>query len=316
MSGLPLRALAPAKINLGLRVGARTRAGRHELVTVMQSISLADELRLDWSDGSADEVLCPGVEGPPERNLAARALASFRAATGWDAPPLRLTIEKHVPVAAGLAGGSADAAGALRLAATAAGLADQPLHALAAALGADVPAQLEPGRWLASGGGELLEQLPPPRVPFGVLVQPLAEELSTASVYAQADRLGLPRAEHELARYQEQLRAALLDGAALPGAELLVNDLEAAARSLCPAIDESLARVRQAGADTTLVSGSGPTVLGLFGGEDGPARAERAAAGLADSRDPQSAPAPVVAVPVQASFGAPRARLSQFRHSA
>ena len=87
MSALPLQALAPAKINLGLRIGPLARDGRHELVSVMQSISLADELRLEWAQAESDEVLCPGVEGPPERNLAAIALASFRAETGWDAPP-------------------------------------------------------------------------------------------------------------------------------------------------------------------------------------------------------------------------------------
>ncbi|MGH2854680.1 MAG: 4-(cytidine 5'-diphospho)-2-C-methyl-D-erythritol kinase, partial [Solirubrobacteraceae bacterium] len=103
MSTLPLRALAPAKINLGLFLGPGRADGRHELVTVMQSISLADELTLrEAPPGSArDKVHCPGVPGAPEENLAARALAAFRAATGWDAPPLELRIHKRVPVAAG-----------------------------------------------------------------------------------------------------------------------------------------------------------------------------------------------------------------------
>ena len=103
MSGY--RALAPAKVNLGLFVGpARTSDGRHELVTVMQSISLADELRLTPAAAGAaeDEVWSPAVPGPPGANLAAAALRSFRAATGWDAPPVRLEIAKRVPLAAGL----------------------------------------------------------------------------------------------------------------------------------------------------------------------------------------------------------------------
>src|ERR1700733_6048404 len=153
MNTLPLHALAPAKINLGLFVGPTRADGRHELTTVMQSISLADELTLQAApapDASGDVVVCPGVPGPPSENLAAAALAAFRAATGWDAPPLQLHIVKRVPVAAGLGGGSGDAAATLRLAATASGLGDHALLGeIARALGADVPAQVQPGRWLA-----------------------------------------------------------------------------------------------------------------------------------------------------------------------
>lgn len=317
MSALPLHALAPAKINLGLRVGeVRGADGRHELATVMQSISLADELSLELAGPDArghDEVSCPGVEGPPERNLAALALASFRAASGWDGPPLRLTITKRVPVAAGLGGGSGDAAATLRLLALAAGGEHAALPELAAALGADVPAQVRPGRWLATGAGEGLEELPPAREPFGVLVLPSSEPLSTAAVYAEADRLGRLCDASELHRYRDDLRSALSSGAALPPAELLVNDLEAAARSLCPAIEHSLSRARESGADTVIVSGSGPTALGLFGGEDGPQRARRAATELAAAGARGSEPRPIAAVPVQAPFGEPGALMSQLR---
>ena len=137
------RALAPAKINLGLFLGSvRASDGRHELVTVMQSISLADELTLEPAPAGSerDEVLCPGVPGAPEQNLAAAAMRAFRASTGWRAPPLRLSIVKRIPVAAGLGGGSADAAAALRLAMHASGLGDEPLlRTLGSQLGADVP---------------------------------------------------------------------------------------------------------------------------------------------------------------------------------
>ena len=162
----------------------------------MQSISLADELTLEPAPAGSeqDEVLCPGVPGAPEENLAAAALRAFRASTGWEAPPLRLSIVKRIPVAAGLGGGSADAAAALRLAGHASGLGDeQLLRTLGAELGADVPAQISPGRWLATGAGERLQELPPARSRFGVLVLPLAVELSTAAVYAEADRLALAR---------------------------------------------------------------------------------------------------------------------------
>ena len=299
MTDLPLRALAPAKINLGLFLGPTRLDSRHELVSVMQSISLADELTLESAPGaSTDEIHCPGVPG---ENLAARALASFRAATAWDAPPLRLTIRKRIPVSAGLGGGSADAAAALRLAHAASGLGDEGLLlVLASELGADVPAQVVPGRWLASGAGEVLEALPDPISSFGVLVLPQAATLSTAEVYAAADRLGLPREALVLQERLDALRAAFELGSALPAdPRLLDNDLQAAAIELCPEIKPALRRADEAGAELALVSGSGPTVLGLFGRANGLARAERAAAGLAGSE-----PAPLTAAPVGASFGA------------
>ncbi|MGA9285404.1 MAG: hypothetical protein WBV85_08170 [Solirubrobacteraceae bacterium] len=299
MTDLPLRALAPAKINLGLFLGPTRPDGRHELASAMQSISLADELTLESAPAaSADEVLCPYVPG---ENLAARALASFRAATAWDAPPLRLTIHKRIPVAAGLGGGSADAAATLRLAHAASGLGDEGLlFVLASELGADVPAQVVPGRWLAGGAGEVLEALPDPFSPFGVLVLPQAAKLSTADVYAAADRLGLPREASVLQERHAALRAAFELGSALPSeARLLDNDLQAAAIELCPEIGPALRRVSEAGAEVALVSGSGPTVLGLFARANGLARAERAAAGLVGSE-----PVPLTATPVGASFGA------------
>ena len=296
------RTLAPAKVNLGLFLGPQ-RAGdkRHELVSVMQSISLADELRLTLAPAGAvaDEVLCPAVPGPRTENLAARALRAFRAATGWDAPPLRLSIRKRIPVAAGLGGGSADAAAALRLARAASGLGDQQLlRELGADLGADVPAQVSPGRWLAAGAGERLQPLPDPYPPLGLLVLPLAAELSTADVYAEADELGLARERPELDRRRTQLRIALEIGAPVPAAtELLHNDLQPAAISLCPEIADLLRRVREAGAEEALVSGSGPTVIGLFHRANASGRVQRAAAELIDR-----VPEPIPATSVDAEF--------------
>ncbi|MGN6371474.1 MAG: 4-(cytidine 5'-diphospho)-2-C-methyl-D-erythritol kinase [Solirubrobacteraceae bacterium] len=305
-----LRAVAPAKINLGLFVGRARGDGRHELVSVMQSISLADELTLELAPPEppaskpshpevADEVLCPGFpELASPHNLAARALAAFRRDTGWDPGPLRLTIDKRVPVAAGMGGGSGDAAAALRLAAHASGLGDRSLlRRIAAGLGADVPAQVEPGRWLALGAGERLEALPDPAEPFGVLVLPLAQALSTAAVYAEADRLGVVRSAERLTDLRGRIRGAFDAGVPLPAQELLHNDLQQPAVSLCPPIADALAHARAAGADTVLVSGSGPTVLGLFGTDDGPERAHAAAARLA-GRHPRA----VAAVPVGSAF--------------
>ncbi|MEA2313729.1 MAG: 4-diphosphocytidyl-2-C-methyl-D-erythritol kinase [Solirubrobacteraceae bacterium] len=297
------RALAPAKVNLGLFMGpVRARDGRHELVTVMQSISLADELTLEPAPDGAigDELLCPSVPGAPGENLAAAALRAFRESTGWDAPPLRLRIVKRIPVAAGLGGGSADAAAVLRLAAHASGLRDeQLLRTLGAGLGADVSAQIAPGRWLASGAGERLEALPSPRSPFGLLVLALPAALSTAAVYAEADRMGVARSMQELSERRRELAAALEHGASLPAAtELLHNDLQRAAVSLCPQIAPVLKQVRAAGAEIALVSGSGPTVIGLFArGAGGAGGAEHPAEKLRER-----APAPIWATPVEESF--------------
>jgi len=273
----------------------------------MQSISLADELTLERAPVGAqqDEVSCPGVSGELTENLAARALRAFRAATGWDAPPLRLSIVKRIPVAAGLGGGSADAAAALRLARHVSGLGeDQLLRELGVALGADVPAQIVPGRWLAGGAGELLEALPDPNpASFGLLVLPAAAGLSTAEVYAEADRLGLVRSSEALRQRRFALRRALELSAAVPAAsELLDNDLQRAAISLYPVLTAALGQAREAGADIALLSGSGPTVVGLFPHANGLGRAERAAAGLTADRRSSGTPAPICATPVDATF--------------
>jgi 4-diphosphocytidyl-2-C-methyl-D-erythritol kinase len=274
-----VRELAPAKINLSLYLGPLRADGRHELLSVMQSITLCDELEM--ADGERDEVACAAIAGP---NLAATALAAFREATGWDGPGQRIEIVKRIPVAAGMGGGSADAAAALRLLARRSGLADAKLlHELACALGSDVAGQLRPGRVLVRGAGERVEPLPDP-APFGVLVLPSRAMLATAAVYREADRLGLSRSGRQLAE---------LD----PHAGVGVNDLETAARSLEPSITTALEHAREAGARQALVCGSGPTVIGLF---DDPLEAARAAATLVAGGVEASA-----ARPYPRAFGAP-----------
>ncbi|HEU4979356.1 MAG TPA: hypothetical protein VFT42_10705, partial [Solirubrobacteraceae bacterium] len=212
-------------------------------------------------------------------NLAAAALRAFRERAGWNGSPVRLAIEKRIPVAAGMAGGSADAAAALRLAARAAGGADERvLREVAASLGADVPAQVRPGRWLATGAGERLRRLPNPPA-YGVLVLPGKERLATADVYREADRQGLPRSAEDLAARLAEVERVAHD---LP-AELLVNDLEPAALALCPQIGDALEQARRAGAVHAMLCGSGPTVVGLFRDGD----AARAAALMLGDRDPR-----------------------------
>jgi 4-diphosphocytidyl-2-C-methyl-D-erythritol kinase len=291
-----LRALAPGKVNLCLFLGPGRDDGRHEVVTLLESVSLADEVSLAVLAGSAaDEVVCVGVDGP---NLVSDALAGLRA-RGWDGPPVRIQIIKRLPVAAGMGGGSADAAAALRLAAELAPARPEAVAVLAAALGADVPSQLVPGLWLGTGAGDQVEPLVPlAEHAYLILPQPFA--LSTADVYREADRLGFSRSAADLREADTQLRARLRAGGVLPE-HLIVNDLEPATLSLCPAVSRSLDEVRGAGADQAFVSGSGPTVAGLFWG---PNASERAAA--ARETLLRQCPEAAVAVPVGGDFGLPR----------
>ena len=255
-----LRSPARAKINLCLFVGPSRSDGRHEVVTLMDSLDLYDDVSLELGPRGlrADEVICPGIEGP---NLAATALRAFRARTGWDGPPMRLRIDKRIPVSGGMAGGSADAAAALRLAAEAAGIDDRrQLEEIAAQLGADVPSQVRGGLVIATGEGSRLRPLYP-ALEYAAVVLPVDAELAAGDVYAEADRLGIPRDALGLARSLTRLQAAISAETVL---DHVHNDLQDAARSLCPAVDEALEAAINAGADHALVAGSGPTVLALF----------------------------------------------------
>jgi len=267
---------APAKLNLCLYLGEVRGDGLHQLCSLFVPISLADELEV--REAEADEVRSDGLEQP---DLTARALAALRQ-EGWRGPPLRIELDKRIPVAAGLGGGSADAAAVLRLARDQ--FDDEVLFRIAAGLGADVPSQLDPRFALVGGAGEAVTPLPDPD-PFWAVLLPDAEGLSTADVYAEADRLGLARSADELTRLRGELVGAAAAGASpLAYPELLVNDLAAAASSLRPSIEEALAALTGAGAEVTLVTGSGPTAVGLLGDRED---AERAAAAL--SRDGRQA---------------------------
>jgi len=270
---------AYAKVNLCLFVGPTRADGRHELVTVFDSVRLADELIVGESGSGADEVVCEGIEGP---NLAGEALRGLRAA-GWAAPPVRVEIWKRIPVAAGMGGGSADAAAVLRCARRLSPVDEDAVFEIAASLGADVPSQLRPGPSLGTGAGDRIAPLATLES-YGVLVLPQAFALSTPEVYREADRLGIGRPLEELAALRERLSEALpargsgnRPPAAVPG-ELCVNDLQPAALTLAPQLAEALQAARSLGADHAMVCGSGPTVIGLFHGRDAGARAREAAA--------------------------------------
>src|SRR5256885_7876364 len=184
--------LAPAKVNLVLQVGPRRDDGLHELCSLFASLELADTLRFEVADADdgQDEVHCPGVEGP---NLITAALGAYRDTVPDAVPSLGVTVNKRIPVAAGLGGGSADAAAAMRAANRLAGgpLDADALRALGRRLGSDVPSQVEPGHAIVEGSGERVE---PVELPAMVLVLVVAEAgLSTAAVYEEADRLGATR---------------------------------------------------------------------------------------------------------------------------
>jgi 4-diphosphocytidyl-2-C-methyl-D-erythritol kinase len=245
---------APAKLNLCLYLGRAREDGLHELCSLFEPLALADLNTV--TPAERDEVICPGVEG---ENLAAKALAGLRE-RGSEREPLLVEIEKRVPVAAGLGGGSGDAAAILRLAAGE--VADLPKLALR--LGADVPSQLRPGLALVRGAGENVFLLPEP-VEHAAVLLPGGGGLSTAAVFAEADRLGLCRTPEELDELAERLREVAGAGASpLDYPELLVNDLEPAALSLRPDIGTALDELRDAGAPIAILSGSGPTAVGLF----------------------------------------------------
>jgi 4-diphosphocytidyl-2-C-methyl-D-erythritol kinase len=252
---VPLTTLAPGKVNLCLLVGASRADGLHPLVSVVQPTDLADEVSLEPAD--YDEVICPGVDGP---NLALRALEEFRLATDWEVTGLRLTITKRIPIAAGMAGGSSDAAAALRLAAAASGFAIPP--GLPMRLGADVTVMIDAERALMTGAGEHVEKLPGEK--RRLIVVPLEATLTAAEVYRAFDEHFTPRGPEELDAAAASIRGG--------GEFAYVNDLEGPARRLCPAIDPALEALRANGVEHAMVSGSGPTVFGMSDDPDAIAR--------------------------------------------
>jgi 4-diphosphocytidyl-2-C-methyl-D-erythritol kinase len=253
------RAAATAKLNLTLVVGPLRDDGRHEIATVLQRIDLADRISVEPAPQMR-------VEGFPEDTLVRRALESLAATTEADTS-WETRIWKHVPVAAGLGGGSSDAATALRLAneTLAAPLPVEALTELAASLGSDVPFFLTSGPQLATGAGTHLTPLDLPQDYWVVLVLPRGEsKASTAAVYEDFDRRngseGFERRRARLEKILPQVRRPR-DLAALPP-----NDL-----ATSPLADELLAL----SAFRADVSGAGPVVYGLFLHRDPAAAAER-----------------------------------------
>jgi 4-diphosphocytidyl-2-C-methyl-D-erythritol kinase len=259
---------ASAKVNLALEVLGKRGDGYHEIATVLQAVDLFDRLTVETADTlllHADDPELPTDEG----NLVMRAARLLQKTAGIE-KGARIELQKRIPVAAGLGGGSADAAAALRAANRLAGepLDAPALRALAVGLGADVPSQVEPRHALVQGIGERIEPVGLPPL-WAVVVAPKTG-LATKDVYAELDRRG---------GWRERLDPApLFELAGEPAAAIasaLENDLHAAAVALRPELSETLDRLRSAGAPAAAVSGSGPTCFALFPDR---AAAERAAA--------------------------------------
>lgn len=269
---------APAKINLGLRIVGRRPDGYHELDSLFLPLDLADELELREAppeDGVSLELAggAPGVPADPS-NLAVRAALAFAEAAGLTTG-LAVRLTKRIPAAAGLGGGSSDAGAVLReLDRRHPGaVAPERLRALALSLGADVPFFLDPRPARVRGVGERVEPVEGVPALHLVLANP-GIPLSTAEVYRAADALGgelTGPAGGPTMPPLSALREAGADPAdpSGPGAGELEawvrNDLEPAALRLCPPIGRLRERLRQAGARAVGLSGSGPTLYGLFG---------------------------------------------------
>jgi len=260
----------PAKINLQLAVGAPRPDGYHDVVSVYQAVGLTNTVTVRAAEaGVRVVVLGEGADELPTgtENLAVRAVAALAEATGV-AAGVALRLHRSIPVAAGLAGGSADAAGALVACDALWGtrLSRADLVELAAGLGADVPFALLGGTAVGVGTGARLT----PALSSGRFhwVLALADGgLSTPAVYAECDRL---RAGTYLPepRLSDGLMAALRSGDAEALGATLSNDLQRAAVSLRPGLGRTLAVGEEYGALGTVVSGSGPTCAFLAAGEE------------------------------------------------
>ena len=252
--GRVLRELAYAKLNLVLHVGPPRPDGLHPIASLFASIDLADEVTAEPLEDGEDIVECPGVPGD---NLAARALAEFRSRAGRRLPPLRLAIDKRIPVAAGLGGGSADAAITLLLLDElwTMGMGRDGLARLSAEVGSDVPALLLGEPAYVRGRGEIVEPVLLQATTW--VVKPFGFGVSSADAYAWWD---------------ERLVTGPDPGALIAAAETgndellgntLYNDLQAGVAARHPEIAGTVDALVTAGAYGAVMSGSGPTVVAL-----------------------------------------------------
>ncbi len=302
-----LETTAPAKVNLALAITGRRADGYHELRSIFLRVELADTLALGDAIGLVDELV---IEGDPDcpvtGNLVLRAVDGFRAAaaagTAVPVPSVRLTLTKRIPMAAGLAGGSTDAATALRLLALRHrdAVVAEELAAVAARIGADVPFFLNgAGAALVSGIGEAVEPLPPPIEPVGVLLLSPPTGASTSVVFgawddhvgASASTKDAPRATGTTASVEAvaHLLRTGVDARTLSRQASAIrdaNDLWPAAAAVTPGLGALRATIERLLDRPVMLTGSGSTLFCLYPSPEAAAaeardlRSERSLAGL------------------------------------
>lgn len=262
----PVKVRVPAKINLHLRVGPLRRDGYHDLTTIYHAVSLYDELSARRGD-----TLTLTMEGEgagtlvlDERNLVLRAARALARHTGMPTHA-RLHLRKQIPLAAGLAGGSADAAAALVAcdALWGTGLSRDELAFVAAQVGSDAPFLVHGGTALGTGRGETVSPVLARANTWHWVVAIADSGLSTPDVYAELDRLRAHASAPDPLDSPDELLAALRQRDPEVLGAAVGNDLEAAALALCPALANTLHVGHEAGAVAGLVSGSGPTCVFL-----------------------------------------------------
>lgn len=259
---MPVTVRMPAKINIALQVGPARDDGFHELQTVYHAVSLYDLVTVaERPDGRGISITCAHEDVPADRRNLAWSAAELMARTAHRQPDVAIHIEKGIPVAGGMAGGSADAAGVLIGLNELWGLqySKDELQELAAQIGSDVPFCIGGGTQLGHGRGELLSPVLA-KGTFHWVIATARAGLSTPSVYQKLDEI---RPDAESPHIPEDVMAALRTNDPRALGLVLHNDLQAAAIVLKPSLQRTLEAGIEAGALGALVSGSGPTVVFL-----------------------------------------------------
>jgi len=249
--------LSPAKINTLLKVLGKRADGYHELYTLMEPISLFDKISIEASDGEGISIECAQSDVPSDNsNLAVRAAELFLENTGLTRA-LSIKIDKYIPVGAGLGGGSSNAASVLmalnEMLDT--GLPDDELKRMGAEIGSDVPFFILKGPAVATGRGEVLRRVSLPGL-YYILINP-GFSVSTKWVYDNLDLTNNP--ENNILSYSDRLFESLTTLV-----DNLTNDLETVTLTKFPEISGLKRLLMESGANGALMSGSGPTVFGLF----------------------------------------------------
>ncbi len=255
----------PSKINLYLRVTGRRENGYHELETLFYPLSApCDTVTLE-TDTAGQGGMIASVPGVPcdRSNLCMKALDAFCHAAGLDPAPFTVRLEKHIPVAAGMGGGSSDAAAVLRLMQQKypGALTQKEVHGIAARLGADVPFFLQPVPSVATGIGENLT--PVHGLPEKLPVLIAAPCFPVSAKWAYRNRIAVPDREQDQTELAD-LTAALKKEDYRTAAALMRNDLSAAVMKKFPLLQMLEKALLTTGALRVMVSGSGPTLFALY----------------------------------------------------